>query len=422
MLPIVVAFLAGILTILSPCVLPVVPLVLGAGSTGRLSRLAGVLVGFGTTFVLTTVLLASVLGASGISTSAIRLAAVLLLGVFGLTLVVPQLQEAVERTVARRMPAPTGLSRPSGDGLAGGLVLGAATGLVWAPCVGPIMATAVAAAVATGPSAASLVPAIAYVVGAAIPLAVIALLGRGAVSRFGSAAARSRAMRAFGVATVATALIIAIGLDVPIQSAVDAALPTGWSQALLAIEDTGGDEPVTTPSSRPIPGSLTDASLPAPISATLPPSVALQDLGPAHGLEGITDWINSAPLTIASLRGKVVLVHFWTFACINCIHVQPYVKAWNDRYASSGLVVLGVHTPELSFERDIANVRDAVAKDDVRFPVAFDPLFKTWNAYGNRYWPAFYFIDRSGEIRYVAAGEGGYDTSEQVIRELLAGA
>src|SRR3954471_24752652 len=194
MLPVVIAFVAGILTILSPCVLPVVPLVVGAGSTGRMGRLVGVVVGFGATFVLTTVLLASVLAASGISTSAIRLGAVLVLALFGLTLVVPQLQEAVERSVATRLPATPGVLRPAGDGLVGGLALGAAIGLVWAPCVGPIMAAAVAAAVVSGPSIGSVVPAIAYVAGAAIPLAAIALLGRGAITRFGSATATSRAM------------------------------------------------------------------------------------------------------------------------------------------------------------------------------------------------------------------------------------
>ena len=124
---------------------------------------------------------------------------------------------------------------------------------------------------------------------------------------------------------------------------------------------------------------------------------------------------------MASLRGKVVLVHFWTFACINCIYVQPYVKAWYDRYAADGLVVVGVHTPELSFERDLANVRKAVSDDGVTFPVAFDPEFSTWRTYDNKVWPAFYFVDREGVVRYYSAGEGGYDAAEAVIRELLAG-
>ena len=147
----------------------------------------------------------------------------------------------------------------------------------------------------------------------------------------------------------------------------------------------------------------------------------LEDLGPAPEFTGIDAWINTDPLTMGALRGKVVLVEFWTFGCINCIHVQPYVKAWYDRYASVGLIVVGVHTPELSFERDLVNVRDAVANADIRFPVAFDPSFATWNAYSNGYWPAFYFIDGAGRIRHTHIGEGDYEGSEQVIRELLAG-
>ena len=153
---------------------------------------------------------------------------------------------------------------------------------------------------------------------------------------------------------------------------------------------------------------------------TEPAGIELDDLGPAPELTGITAWINSEPLTMAGLRGRVVLVEFWTFGCINCIHVQPYVKAWSDRYAADGLVVVGVHTPELSYERDLDNVRAAVASSDVRFPVAFDPGFATWNAYRNAYWPAFYFVDRSGRIRHTHFGEGDYDGSEQVIRQLLA--
>ena len=167
-------------------------------------------------------------------------------------------------------------------------------------------------------------------------------------------------------------------------------------------------------------GAPSSAQLPTPVAGSLPTNVALEDLGSAPELTGIDAWINSDPMTISSLRGKVVLVEFWTFGCINCQHVQPYVKAWYDRYISAGLVVIGVHTPELSFERDLGNVRDAVAKADIRFPVAFDPAFATWNAYRNSYWPAFFFVDRSGRIRHTHVGEGDYDGSEQVIRELLS--
>jgi thiol-disulfide isomerase/thioredoxin len=147
---------------------------------------------------------------------------------------------------------------------------------------------------------------------------------------------------------------------------------------------------------------------------------ALPDLGAAPELRGITDWINSEPLSLEQLRGSVVLVHFWTFGCINCQNVQPYVKAWYARYHDQGFAVIGVHTPELSFERDIANVRAAVVSKGVTFPVAFDPKFATWNAYRNSYWPAFYFVDKSGHVRYVHFGEGEYERSERVIQELLA--
>jgi thiol-disulfide isomerase/thioredoxin len=143
-------------------------------------------------------------------------------------------------------------------------------------------------------------------------------------------------------------------------------------------------------------------------------------LGTAPELRGISEWINSPPVTLAGLRGKVVLVWFWTFDCINCQNVRPFVKAWDERYRDEGLVILGVHTPELEIERDPANVREAVRRAALRFPIALDPGFETWDAYRNRYWPAFYFVDRQGRIRHQHFGEGEYERSEEVIRELLA--
>jgi len=147
---------------------------------------------------------------------------------------------------------------------------------------------------------------------------------------------------------------------------------------------------------------------------------ALPDLGAAPELRGITEWINSGSLTLEGLRGSVVLVHFWTFDCINCQNVQPYVKAWYMRYRAQGFTIIGVHTPELDIERDIRNVRAAVAREGVTFPVAFDPTYATWNAYGNHYWPAFYFVDRVGHVRHAQFGEGDYDRAERVIEDLLA--
>ncbi len=417
------AFGAGVLTILSPCTLPLVPLVVGAGGSGRSGRLAGVLIGFAGTFLLTTVLLASALAAAGFTTSAVRLAAAVVIGLFGATLVIPALAARFEARTAGVAGLGAGLAGRVGRGpsFLAGIGLGAAIGLVWAPCVGPIMAGVLATAVAAGPTADGVAIALAYVLGAAVPLAAIAIGGRRVVGRFGGAAGRARLVRATGLGMVAVSLLVVTGLDVPLQTTLADALPAGFSTATTVV----GPNPspriaVTTETSQPAASPASAEALPAPVASSLPASVALEDLGAAPALTGITGWINSDPLTLASLRGKVVLVHFWTFGCINCIHVQPYVKAWYARYEAAGFVVIGVHTPELSFERDFGNVQEAVAKNGVRFPVAFDPAFATWNAYSNSYWPAFYFVDRTGTIRHVHFGEGDYDGSEQVIRELLA--
>ena len=266
------------------------------------------------------------------------------------------------------------------------------------------MAAVIATAVVSGPTPLAVAIGAAYVVGAAIPLAVIARWGRRA-SRAVSPAGADRARRVFGVSMAVAATIVLTGLDVPLQARLTAGLP-GIGPALFAVEE----QPI-------IQEGLTVLR---PSAAAQTDTVPLEDLGPAPELSGITAWINSEPTTLAALRGKVVLVHFWTFGCINCIHVQPYVKAWYERYSGDGFVVIGVHTPELSFERAIDNVRDAVASAGVRFPVAFDPAYATWNAYSNSYWPAFYFVDKAGRVRHVHFGEGDYDGSEAVIRELLA--
>ncbi len=425
----VFAAIAGVLTVASPCALPVVPLVVGAGLGGGRRRLVGMAIGFAGTFVVVTILLASTLAALGVTTAQLRIVAALALAALGATIAIPALGRRVERS--RLLTSATARAqgaRPRGDGLAAGIGLGAAIGVIWAPCVGPIMAAAIAVSIAAGPSADAVLIASAYALGAVVPLAAIALAGRRATRLFGPARWRAQAIRAFGVATLAAGLVVATGLDVPLQTAATAILPPGWGTAIAGVGDAGSSD---AGSGDPASGGGTTVldpvanvdgrTLPAPVSTALPGPLELADLGAAPELAGITSWINSEPLTMASLRGKVVLVHFWTFACSNCKAVQPYVKAWYDRYADAGFVVVGVHTPELSFEREIANVRDAVADQGVEFPVAFDPAFATWRAYENGAWPAFHYVDREGRIRYARGGEGDYERSEQVIRQLLAG-
>ncbi len=432
LLVVVFAFVAGVLTILAPCALPVIPLALGAGSTGGRRRVTGLVLGFGVTFIGATVLLAAALAAVGLTTDGLRIVSVVVLVGAGLGLAVRR----VEAFFERRLGPLAGIGvRVAGDqrgsAFGGGIVLGAAIGLLWAPCVGPIMAGVIAAAAVHGPSLETLAIATAYVAGAAVPIAIIAGWGGRAGEAMRSLSSRIRLRRGFGLAMLVTALLVGTGLDRGLQTAVADALPAGWAGALIAIEQEPAiqeelDMLRTGPSGNPIGegtivgGSNSTDNLPTPIASSLPSNVALENLGQAPEFTGITAWINSDPLTMASLRGKVVLVEFWTFGCINCIHVAPYVKAWEARYADVGLVVVGVHTPELPFEREIANVRDAVVKAEIRYPVAFDPTFDTWHAFRNRYWPAFFFIDKSGQIRHVHYGEGDYDGSEQVIRQLLA--
>ena len=406
------AFLAGMLTILSPCALPIVPLLVGASVAGRGRRIAWILIGFGATFIAVTVLLASALAAVHLTAAGARVMAALVLAIAGLLLVVPALRSssAVRLSTiadaASRFASPSRATEPIQ-----GLLLGGLIGLVWAPCVGPIMAAVVVSAAVAGPTVSGLGIAMAYVAGAAVTFGAVALLGQRVVSHV-TPARRHALQRSVGAAMVLAAALIATGLDLTVQARIADALPAGWGAALASVED-----------SPDVDAALAALDQPGePVEVRPEADVPLEDLGPAPEFAGITDWINSEPLSLAALRGQVVLVHFWTFGCINCIHVQPYVKAWSDRYGAEGLVVVGIHTPELSFEREIANVRSAVADKGVRFPVAFDPDYATWRAYGNRYWPAFYFVDRDGRIRHVHFGEGDYDTSEAVIRALLADA
>ena len=424
------AFVAGVLTILAPCTLPVVPLVLGTAASGGQRRTTGLVAGFSLTFVATTVVLASALAGAGMTTSGLRVASAIVLGLAGVTLVAPRAEAWAGRRLAPIAAFGNRLViRGPGDGIAAGFVMGAAIGLVWAPCVGPIMAAVIATAAVHGPALETVVIALAYVAGVSVPIALIAGWGRRASRALGAAGRTNQVRRGFGAAMLVTALLVATGVDTSIETKIADALPAGWGGALLAIEQQPSiqkelDMLRTDPS-----GSSTTAGgaggsgsdhLPVPLASRLPGHVALENLGSAPEFTGIDAWINSDQLTLSALRGKVVLVEFWTFGCINCQHVQPYVTAWYDRYASAGLVVVGVHTPELSFERDLGNVRDAVAKAGIGYPVAFDPAYATWNAYRNSYWPAFFFIDRAGQIRHTHFGEGDYEGSEQVLRELLA--
>jgi thiol-disulfide isomerase/thioredoxin len=319
------------------------------------------------------------------------------------------------------------------------------------------MASVIALAITQGVSAAGAIITLSYAVGAATPMLVIGYGARSLSSRFRNLRSRAGTIRqAFGALTVLACALLLLGL----QSNVQQLLPTAWSNTLTGFESApsvqkeidnldskpslppadGAMQPLsqaraaataapqaarepasTTPAPTAIPPTptLTGTSGPAAANTLPDPGSSLRDLGPAPELTGIQGWINSAPLSIRTLRGKVVIVDFWTFECYNCQNTRPYVKALYDKYHAQGLEILGIHTPEFAFERVPENVRNATREQGINWPVALDPDYKTWSAYNNRYWPAFYFIDAQGRIRYEHFGEGNYDYNEKVVQQLL---
>ena len=408
----VFAVLAGAATALSPCVLPVLPVALAAGATGGRRRPLGVAVGLAGTFALAAVLLTRALDALDLPGDLARGVAIAVLAAFGVALVVPRLGAAVEARLsgrARRAPA-----SGRGDGFRSGLVLGASLGLVYAPCAGPILAAVVAldAAVSTE----RLLLGFAYGLGAAAALLAVMTLGRRLTRRIGPLAGRLQ--QGFGVLMVAVAVLLAVGADRDFQAAIADDLPAVLVNPAGGLEGTGA---VRHTLARVHGGS---AGPRAAVREDGDP--LLQDGGPAPEFTGVAGWLNlpdgMRPPTLSGLRGRVVLIDFWTYTCINCLRTLGHLRAWDARYRDAGLTVVGVHTPEFAFERRAANVRDAVAANGLRYPVALDNDYGTWNAWSNRYWPAKYLIDARGQVRYWHYGEGGYDDTERAIRELLADA
>jgi cytochrome c biogenesis protein CcdA/thiol-disulfide isomerase/thioredoxin len=400
------AVLAGAATALSPCVLPVLPVALAAGSTGGRRRPLGVAIGLAGAFALAAVLLTRALDALGLPGDSARGLAIAVLAGFGIALVVPRLGAAIEGLLSglgRR-----GAAAGRGDGFRSGLVLGASLGLVYAPCAGPILAAVVALDAAV--SAERLALGFAYGIGAAVALLAVMTLGRSLTRRLAPYAGRLQ--QGFGVVMVTVAVLLAAGADRDFQAAIASDLPAVLVNPSGELEETGA---VQRSLARVRGG---DAAQPRKQGAAL-----LDDDGPAPEFTGIARWLNTfegqAP-SMRALRGRVVLVDFWTYSCINCLRTLPHLRAWDDRYRAAGLTIVGVHTPEFAFERRESNVRDAIAANGLRYPVALDNDYGTWNAWGNLYWPAKYLVDARGRVRYWHFGEGEYERTERAIRALLA--
>lgn len=392
------AFLAGVITILSPCILPVLPIILAGSITQGKQRPLGIVTGFIASFTFFTLFLATIVKQTGISADILRQVAILLIIGFGISLVVPQVQVYLEKifTYFSRF-TPQRQTQGFGDGL----LLGASLGLLWTPCVGPILAAVISLAISGSVDGSAIIITLAYALGTGLPMLAIMQGGRQLLTRFPWLLKNTQHIqRAFGIVMVAVGIAIAFNLDRNFQTWVLTVVPT-YGQNLTKLEEN----------------QYIKNQLNRWTNSTTTSTASDQLIAP--DFTGGGTWLNSPPLTMAELRGKVVLVDFWTYTCINCIRTFPYVTKWYETYKDKGFVVVGVHSPEFAFEAITANVQAAITKHQITYPVVQDNEFAIWRAYRNQYWPAHYLIDKNGVIRYTHFGEGNYTKTENKIRELL---
>ncbi|HEX4563249.1 MAG TPA: cytochrome c biogenesis protein DipZ [Solirubrobacteraceae bacterium] len=424
------AVLAGAGTALSPCVLPVLPALLSAGSVGGRRRPLGIVLGLSITFTVTIVGIANVVDGVGLGSDPLRDLAIVVLLAFGVALMWPSLTARIEAPLSRL--AALG-PRSRGDGFRSGLLVGGALGFVYTPCASPILAAVISVSALTGKT---LAVAIAYAAGSALVLLALTLGGRRIFDRVRAAGRGPVLQRTLGAVMVLTAIAILTNLDVNFDQFVARHIPDVNLTASLECSSTvtGRLHEITGHEAKfkPANGSsacegATSQVRAAPRNASqatlLADASALKPLGPAPDFTETQKWFNTprgAPLSLASLRGRVVLVDFWTYTCINCIRTLPYLKAWDAAYRKDGLTIVGVETPEFAFEHEAGNVRNAIAQFALRYPIVQDNNMGTWNAYGNQSWPADYLIDATGQVRYAAVGEGDYGKTETAIRALLA--
>jgi thiol-disulfide isomerase/thioredoxin len=331
-----------------------------------------------------------------------------LLAVFGLTLVLPELADRLMRPLVAIGAQMSQSAEQAGEGsIVAPLVLGIATGFLWAPCAGPVLGLILTGAALQGASVGTTLLLLAYAAGAATSLALALLVGgRVFAAMKRSIGAGEWIRRGLGVAVLAAVVAIALGVDTGFLTNLSAASTTALEQGLL-------DKLRPNELAMSGPSMAKQAKPSGEATAELP----VEDLTPS--LDGAQEWLNSAPLTMQGLKGKVVLVDFWTYSCINCLRSIPYVRAWAEKYRDHGLVVIGVHAPEFAFERNVDNVKNAIVTLKIGYPVAIDNEYKIWRAFENEYWPAHYFIDANGKVRHHHFGEGDYAESERVIQKLL---
>jgi len=404
------AYLGGVLTILSPCILPVLPFVFARSDQPFRRSGLPLLVGMAATFALVASLTTIGGGWAVHANQYGRTVALILFALFGLTLLFSSLAERLSRPFvqlgSRLSPA-----QHTTPGVLRSFLLGVGTGLLWTPCAGPILGLILTGATLSGASSRTALLLLVYAAGAATSLGLALMAGGRVFSLLNrSLGAELWIRRILGVAVLAGVAAAAFGLDRGALTQLSLASTSGLEQRLIA---QASMQPGAAPTN--------------PAKTNEPPTTMMMQSGEDSDgvptalpeLSGASAWINSAPLTAELLRGKVVVVDFWTYSCINCLRSLPYIQAWNQRYKKSGLIIIGVHAPEFPFEKDEANVRKAVRDLGIDYPVAMDNDYRIWRAFNNRFWPAHYFIDATGRVRYHAFGEGHYDQSESWIRALL---
>ena len=427
------AVIAGAGTAITPCVLPVVPALLASSATGGRRRPIGIVIGLGATFTIAIVLLAQLVKGVGLASGAARTLAIVVLIGFGVALLIPDLSARVEAPLSR-----LGRFGPKsrGTGFWSGLGVGAALGFVCAPCAGPILAAVTSVSASSGANARVVLVAISYSVGLSAVLLVYAFAGRAVIDRIRRVGRGNAINRALGVVLLATGVLMVFNVDVRFEEdlAKDTSLPAILVDPTRSLENSSAVQNrlaslrptsryVTAQkkaSSRPV---LTAAEREVAIPGVNTPS--LPDLGTAPEFADTEDWFNTPgdrPLTLAQLRGHVVLIDFWTYTCINCLRTLPFLKGLYAQYHRYGLDIVGVETPEFAFEQEASNVRQAISSDGIEYPVVQDNKYGTWDAWSNEYWPAEYLIDAKGQVRHYQFGEGDYKQDEAAVRALLADA
>lgn len=377
------AFFEGFALIISPCILPILPIILSGSLTGRQSRPFGIILGFVLSFTLFTLFSRVIIQYLHLSDDAIRTTSYLLLLLFGIVMISSYLTEKFTLITQRLTQIGSSLKTANNpeSGFAGGIIFGCLVGIIWTPCAGPILAAVIVQVVIQKTTLSSLFVVLAFGLGAGVPMLLIAILGRKLMDQFAffrNKAALFRKLLGLIIIFVVLSLIYDAGLSFTPKTPVNGSVQK--TEALI----NGLEHPY-----------------------------------PAPEIAGISAWINSPPLILQGLQGKVVLIDFWTYSCINCIRTLPYLKKWYAKYHHLGFEIIGVHSPEFEFEHDLNNVKNAVVKDGILYPVALDNQFETWQNFHNEYWPAHYLIDKSGRVVYEHFGEGEYDVTENNIRFLL---